>query len=99
VNSPLASKNRFERLSVESVPDTNDTTIDSCSSDCIPNGRGSQATELGAPEACLIPIMPELDTDAQPKSGRYFIRSARVDKEIRLKIGLTTLDMHSTTSV
>jgi hypothetical protein len=68
------------------------------------NGRGSQVTELGTPEACLIPVpkpIPEtVETKAKPKKGeRHFIRSAWLECEILLDIAITTLDTHSTISL
>jgi hypothetical protein len=80
VNSTLASTNRFEWLLVKEIMDTNDTTIDSHSSDCVHNGRRSKKSELSTPEVCLIPINKPLSpkTNMKPKGGKkFFIRLAR----------------------
>ena len=71
----------------------------------IDNDRGPQETELGTPEACLIPI-PKLvtesknDNETKPNKGeKFFIHSAHVEKEILLDVNITTLDTHSTISI
>ena len=54
----LATQNRFDGLSVDIMTDCDlDTVVVSCN-----NGRGSQTSELGAPEACLIPVSNKLIT-------------------------------------
>ena len=86
MNPTLVSKNRFEGLPVEEIVNTDDIVTDHV---VVPNGRGSQETELGAPEACLIPILLESTRVAEPKRDKkFFIRSARIEKEIMLKVGL-----------
>jgi hypothetical protein len=68
------------------------------------NSRGTQETELGAPEACLIPSQNDnqLDND-KPKEGvideKCFIRSARVKREVMLDVTITMLDTHDSRMV
>ena len=60
----LATQNRFDGLSVDNMTDCDlDTVVVSCN-----NGRGSQTSELGAPEACLIPFTNKLIIK-EPKEG------------------------------
>ena len=106
---PLVSKNRFEGLSVDTVSDcdTSSSIVDSDSCK-VTNSRGSQETELGAPEACLIPI-PNTESksdnnDSQkPKEGvkdkKFFIHSARIEREILFSVSITTMDTHDTVPV
>ena len=59
---PLDFWNRFDGLKVDDMDsdiDTDSTVVDSS----VHNGRGPQETELGAPEACLIPCRTD-----QPKA-------------------------------
>jgi hypothetical protein len=87
------------------MDDTVDTeTKVATDSSNVNNGRGSQETELGAPEACLIPepITESESEDIQtgPKKGeKFFIHSARIEKEIYLDVSITTLDTHGTISM
>ena len=49
----LVTQNRFIGLLVDTMENyDSDPVVVSCNTK---NGRGSQATELGPPEACLIP--------------------------------------------
>jgi hypothetical protein len=104
VNPPsLRSPNKFKGLAIEEMVDTG-TEVDTGLEHVHNNGRGSQVTEPGAPEACLIPIpkpIPEtVETKAKPKKGeKHFVRSARLEREILLDIAITTLDTHSTISL
>jgi hypothetical protein len=100
---PLHSQNRFEQLTVENT-DTDDSTSVVSNPDLVANGRGSQETELGAPEACLIPSQEcNQPVNNKPKEGvtdeKYFIRSARVEREIVLDITITMLDTHDSCTV
>jgi len=99
---PLDSKNRYEGLSVETGMDTDDSATVASDSSSATIGRGSQETELGAPEACLIPGPNEKPVETKPKEGvteRYFIRSTRLEREVMIDAKLTTLDTHDTISV
>jgi len=59
--------------------------------------RGTDENQLGVPETCLIPKPIESELVTSPKEGeKYFIRSARIAREINLKITITTLDTHDT---
>jgi hypothetical protein len=63
--------------------DTDASTTVVSNPDLVANGRGSQETELGTPEACLIPSQKcNQPVNDKPKEGvtdeKYFIRSARV---------------------
>src|ERR1700733_15780837 len=106
VKSPsLRSPNKFEGLAIEETVDTSiEVAIDS--DHVHNNSRGSQVTELGAPEACLIPVPVLIDesetveTKAKPEKGeKHFIRSAHLEREILLDMGITTLDTDSTMSL
>ena len=60
----LATQNRFNGLLVDTMTDCDsDTVAVTCN-----NGRGSQTSELGAPEACLIPVSNKPITK-EPKEG------------------------------
>jgi len=70
------------------------TTSDSSSTK---NGRGPNESQLGIPETCLIPELVESKLVTSPKAREnFFIRSARIAREINLKITITTLDTHDT---
>ena len=96
----LRSPNKFEGLAIDEIVE-----VATKSDHVHNNGRGSQTTELGAPEACLIPepvpIKSEtIETKAKPEKGeKHFIRSARLEREILLDVAITTLDTHSTISL
>jgi hypothetical protein len=82
--------------------DTGTTVVSS--PEIVADGRGSQETELGTPEACLIPSQEcNQLVDDKPKEGvmneKYFIRSARVEREIVLDVTITTLDTHDSCTV
>jgi hypothetical protein len=99
----LCSPNKFEALAIEEMVDTS-TEADTGLEHVHNNGRGSQVTELGAPEVCLIPVpkqIPEtVETKAKSKKGeRHFVQSAWLEREILLDIAITTLDTHSTISL
>ena len=97
---PLDSWNEFEGLKVDNMDsdmDTNDTLVDSS----VHNSRGSQLAELSAPEVCLIPCESE-KVDQKPKEGvkeQYFIRSAKVERDIKLDVSITTMDTHDMVAV
>jgi hypothetical protein len=101
---PLVSQNRFTQLSVDNIKD-HKTNIDTIVvNSIVVNGRGSQETELSALEACLIPSQNnnQLDNN-KPKEGvtdkKYFIRTARVEREVVLDVTITMLDMHDSCMV
>ena len=92
------TKNRFNGLSVDVITDCNsDTVAVSCN-----NGRGSQTSELGALEACLIPFTNKLIIK-EPKEGvkdeKVFIRSIKMEREVFLNITITTMDTHDSIMV
>jgi hypothetical protein len=100
---PLCSQNRLEQLTVENM-DTNDSITVVSNPSIVTNSRGSQETELGAPEVCLIPSLKcNQPVNDKPKEGvtdeKYFIRSARVEREIVLDVTITTLDTHNSCTV
>jgi hypothetical protein len=80
---PLSSQNRFKQLTVENM-DTDDNITVVSNPELVANSRGSQETELGALEACLIPSQKcNQPINNKPKEGvmdeKYFIRSVRVE--------------------
>jgi hypothetical protein len=84
--------------------DTDDSITVVSNPSIVTDGRGSQETELGAPEACLIPSQKcNQPVNDKPKEGvtdeRYFIRSARVEREIVLNVTITMLDTHDLCTV
>ena len=93
----LETKNRFKKLSVDNVTDYELDEVVTCN-----NGRGSQATELGAPEACLIPV-PNKPIINKPKEGvkdeKVFIRSMKIEREVFLNVTITTMDTHDSITV
>ena len=97
---PLDSQNRFDGLKVDNMDsdtDTDDTLVDPS----VYNSRGSQLAELSALEACLIPCESE-KVDQKPKEGvkeHYFIRSAKMERDVKLDISITTMDTHDTVAV
>jgi hypothetical protein len=102
---PLGSQNRFNQLTVDNMDyDTDTGTTIVSSPEIVANSRGTQETELGALEACLIPSQEcNQLVDNKPKEGvmdeKYFIRSARVEREIVLDVTITTLDTHDSCTV
>ena len=97
---PLDSWNRFEGLKVDEMDsdtDTDDTLVDSS----VHNSRGSQLAELSAPEVCLIPCESE-KVDQKPKEGvkeHYFIRSAKMERDVKLDVSITMMDTHDMVAV
>ena len=94
----LVTQNRFDGLSVDNMTDCDsDTVVVSCN-----NGRGSQKSELGAPEACLIPLSNKPITK-EPKEGvkdeKVFIRSMKMEREVFLNVMITTMDTHDSITV
>ena len=66
---PLVTQNKFDQLLVNEMKDyeSDDVVVrESCN---VVNGRGSQATELGAPEACLIPSLESKPSNNKLKEG------------------------------
>jgi hypothetical protein len=59
-----------------------------------------KCTELGAPDACLIPCSNKKPITDKPKEGvpkkdeKFFIRSMRMEKEVFLNVTITTMDTH-----
>ena len=95
---PLVTQNRFDGLSVDTMTDCDsDITVVSCN-----NSRGSQKSELGAPEACLIPLSNKLITK-QSKEGvkdkKVFIRSIKMEREVFLNVTIPTMDTHDSIMV
>jgi len=100
---PLRSQNRFEGLKVDDMDDSDNDTMDtvvvptSSDSNSTKMARGTDENQPGVPETCLIPKPIESKLVTSPKEGeKYFIRSARIAREINLKITITTLDTHDT---
>ena len=97
---PLDSWNRYDGLKVDEMDsdnDTDDTLVDSS----VHNSRGSQLAELSTPEVCLIPCESE-KVDQKPKEGvkeRYFIRSAKMERDVKLDVSITMMDTHDTVAV
>ena len=101
---PLCSQNRFEGLTVDDMDDSDNDTMDT--EVVVPTNSDSSSTkmaggpdenQLGVPETCLTPEPIESKLVTGPKAGeKFFIRSARVAREINLKIMITTLDTHDT---
>ena len=89
----LATQNRFKGLSVDTMEDyDSDTVVVSCN-----NSRGSQTSELSAPEACLIPISNKLITEELKegvKDEKVFIRSRKMEREVFINVTITTMDTH-----
>ena len=96
----LDSQNRFDGLKVDDMDsdtETNDTLVDSS----VHNSRGSQLAELSALEACLIPCESE-PVNQKPKEGVkecYFIRSAKMERDVKLDISITMMDTHDMVAV
>ena len=94
----LATQNRFNGLLVDTMTDCDsDIVAVSCN-----NSRGFQTSELGALEACLIPISNKLITK-EPKEGvkdeKVFIQSMKMEREVFLNVTITTLDTHDSITV
>ena len=61
----LVTPNRFKGSLVDTMQDYDlDTVVVTCN-----NSRGSQATELGTPEVCLIPSLESKAIITEPKEG------------------------------
>jgi len=101
---PLHSQNRFEGLTVDDMDNSDNDTMDTVvvvptnsDSNSTKMARGPNENQLGVPEMCLIPEPVESKLVISPKVGeKFFIRSARIAREINLKITITTLDTHDT---
>ena len=100
----------FRKGPSESSPTCQDIDNSSNDSDTIVatpcnNGKGSPLAELGAPVACLIPCSNKKPIDEKPKEGvpkkdeRFFIRSMRMEKEVFLKVTITTMDTHDSITI
>jgi hypothetical protein len=102
---PLDSQNRFNQLAVDNMDyDTDAGTTVVNSPEIVADGRGTQETELGTLEACLIPNQEcNQPVNDKPKEGvmneKYFIRSARVEREIVLDVMITMLNMQYSCTV
>ena len=97
----LATQNRFDGLSADMTEDyDSDTVVVSCNT---MNSRGSQATELGAPEACLIPGPKSKLIIKESKEGvkdeKVFIRSMKMEREVFLNVTITMMDTHDSIMV
>jgi len=99
---PLCSQNRFEGLTADDMDDS-DNDMDTVAGNIVPittstkNGRGPDESQLDIPKTCLISEPVESKLITSPKVGeKFFIRSARIAREINLKITITTLDTHDT---
>ena len=82
---------------MDSEMDTDNTLVDPS----VHNGKGPQETEPSAPEACLIPCKSEL-IKPQPKEGvnkHYFIRSTKMERDVKLDISITKMDPHNMVAV
>ena len=94
----LATQNRFKALSVDTMEDyDSDTVVVLCN-----KGRGSQTSEFGAPEVCLISIPNKLITNESKegvKDEKVFIRSMKMEREVLLNVTITTMDTHDSITV
>ena len=94
----LVTQNKFDGLLVDTMTDCDaDIVVVSCN-----NGRGSQTSELGALEVCLIPISNKPITK-EPKEGvkdeKVFIQSVKMEREVFLNVTITTMDTHDLITV
>jgi len=100
---PLCSQNMFEGLTIDDMENSDNDTMDTV---VVPTNSGDSSTKMargpdesqpGIPETCLIPKLVESKLVTSPKAGEnFFIRSARIAREINLKITITTLDTDDT---